>query len=676
MCGIAGVVHLRDGMAPPELELLARMASALRHRGPDEFGCYRDGRAGLAHTRLSIVDLASGQQPLANEDQSVWVVFNGEVFDFVELREQLEALGHVFRTRSDTEVIVHAWEAWGTGAFERFNGQWAIALWDAKREVLVLSRDRLGVRPLYFAEHEGRLLFASEVKSLFAERRLPRALDPIGLDETFTFWSVLPPRSMFAGVSELQPGHVLTIDVRTGARTDVAYWSPRHPEVRDHEGRDPFALSLPEATEVLRHKLAEATKLRTVRADVPVGAYLSGGLDSSLIAALGREVTPGRFQTFSVRFADDEYDEGAFQRLMVAQLGSEHAEIVVTRADIAAVFPEVIVHTERPILRTAPAPLFLLSRRVRAAGIKVVLTGEGADEMLGGYDLFREHRIRRFWARAPHSSLRPRLFERLYPYLARSPAHARGMALKFWGRGLERAGEPTFSHALRWEGTAALKRLFTPGVREEVAARDPVAELVGTLPPEFMRWDPLAQAQYLEVRTLLSPYLLCSQGDRMLMGNSVEGRFPFLDRDVVEFCNALPASYKLRVLDEKHLLKRAAVGWVPQAIIARSKQPYRAPDALAFVGTERVPEYVAELFSVAALARAGLFDPRAAHGLYRKLVERGRASTGAEPPSHADNMAFVGVLSTQLLQHAFVHAAPSTDAEVAWTTRIDRVGMR
>ncbi|HEY6006033.1 MAG TPA: asparagine synthase (glutamine-hydrolyzing) [Anaeromyxobacter sp.] len=663
MCGIGGVVALRDGLAPPSLEDLGAMAGALRHRGPDEFGLYRDTRAGLVHARLSIIDLATGQQPLSNEDGSLWIAFNGEIFNYVELREELLGLGHRFRTRSDTEVIVHAYEAWGDGAFARFNGQFAVALWDCAQQKLVLARDRLGVRPLYLCEHEGRLWFASEVKALFAGAPgLPRALDAVGLAETFTFWTVVPPQSVFRGVAELEPGHVRTVSPRGTA--DRAFWAPSYPV----EGRGAFGGSVDEAAERVRDALEQAVRLRMLRSDVPVGSYVSGGLDSSLVAALGRRVKGEKFLTFSIRFEDAEYDETEYQREVARQIESDHHEVMVRRRDIAAAFPDVVAHAERPLLRTAPAPLFLLSRLVREAGIKVVLTGEGADEMFAGYDLFREGRVRRFWGRRPGSTLRPRLLHRLYPYLARSPVAQQAMAEAFFGRGRERWRAPGFAHDIRWRSAAALQRLLHPGVRAAAQGVDVVARLLGSLPADFERWSFLAQDQYLEVRTLLSGYLLSSQGDRMLMAHSVEGRFPFLDVDVVALADSLPAEHKLRILDEKHVLKRAAAGLVPPSILRRKKQPYRAPDALSFVGAG-APEWVEEVLRPAAVAEASVFQPRAVQSLWRKCRSHGE---GAGPLSNADNMALVGVLSTQLLHALLVRAAPRPPSP-ALRTVIDRV---
>ncbi len=646
MCGIAGL--LAGGGEPPALPELRRMAGALRHRGPDEFGVYRDAACGLAHARLSVIDLATGQQPMSNEDGTLWIAYNGELYNYLELRAELAANGHRFRTRSDTEVVVHAWEAWGEQAFPRFNGQWALALWDSTRRTLVLSRDRLGVRPLYLGRHRGRLYFASEVKAIFAaDPCFPRRLDPRGIDETFTFWSPVPPQTVFQQIEELEPGHTLVLSPERSTRR--AYFLPSFP-ARGRESR----ISIDEAARAVADALERATHLRMARADVPVGCYLSGGLDSSLVAALGLRAKGRGFATFSLRFEDDEYDEGAHQRAMAGFLGSDHHEVVCRKSEIAEVFPRVVLHTERPILRTAPAPMLLLSESVRASGTKVVLTGEGADEVFAGYDLFREAKVRRFCARRPGSRWRPLLLERLYPYLARSPVALRAFSAQFFLRGLERAAEPGFSHDPRWRTASALKRLFSPAFAERLVGEDAVARLLATLPPAFRSWSELGQDQYLEMRTLLAGYVLSSQGDRMLMASSVEGRFPFLDRDVIALAAALPPEHKLKVLDEKHVLKRVARGLVPDSVLVRKKQPYRAPDAASFVAAG-VPPYAEELLSPPAVSDAGVFDATAVARLWSKC----RGAKPGSTLSNADNMALVGVLSTQLLHRQFVARCPS-----------------
>ncbi len=633
------------------------MMGAMTHRGPDEFGSYVDPHAGLAHARLSIIDLASGQQPMADVDERLWLVFNGEIFNYVELRDELIALGRRFRTRSDTEVIIQAWAQWGEAALDRFNGQWAFALWDPRARRLVLARDRVGVRPLYYAEHDGTVVFGSEVKVVFAGApELPRGWDPVGLDQSFTFWTVVAPRTVFAGVRELEPGHVRVY--QGGTVHDHAWWTPRY------DGD--FTGSLAEASEAVSAALEQATRLRMLRADVDVGSYLSGGLDSSLIATLGLAAKGEGFQTFSLRFADAEYDEGSFQKLMSERLGTTHHEVVVSRADIARVFPQVMWHAERPILRTAPAPMYLLSKLVRDHGIKVVLTGEGADEMFAGYDIFREAAVRRFWARAPQSKSRPRLLDKLYPYLARSPVSQRAMAQAFFGQGLDRWRSPGFGHDTRWRTTAAVKRLLAPAMR---GSGDAVATLLADLPGDFGGWSYLAQDQYLEVRTLLGGYLLSAQGDRMLMGNSIEGRFPFLDREVMALAGRLPDSYKLRGLDEKHVLKRLGRGLLPAEILDRPKQPYRAPDALAFVG-EGAPPWVAEMMSTDTAAAAGVFEPSAVAQLWAKC----QAKAATPQFSNTDNMSVVGVLSTHWVWRHLLAAPLSLTPPTVVRTVIERDG--
>jgi asparagine synthase (glutamine-hydrolysing) len=664
MCGIAGIVRLTSDALSPNREALLRMASALSHRGPDEFGIYLDNHAGLAHARLSIIDLSTGQQPMSDGAEATWIVFNGEIFNYVELRQELTSLGHHFRTQSDTEVIIHAYREWGDAAFERFNGQWAVALWEPSEQKLVLSRDRVGICPLHLCEHAGNLYFASEVKAIFAAGpHIPKAFDPTGISQTFTFWTIVPPHGVFQGVTELEPGHVRTY--RNGTAVERAYWVPRYPLERDSRGE--FSGSLEAAVAEVRKSLENATSLRMLRADVPVGSYLSGGLDSSLVAALGRQFAGDRFHTFSLQFEDSEYDETEFQRSMVKKLGSEHHQVMVSRNDIARVFPDVIYHSERPILRTAPAPLFLLSKLVRDHGIKVVLTGEGADEMFAGYDIFREGKVRRFWGRQPTSAMRPRLLERLYPYLARSPVSQRAMARQFFGRNLAGHRTPGFAHDTRWQTTSALRRLFSKDMHTATESIDVVRDLLDDVDGDFKYWSSLAQDQHLEIRTLLSGYLLSSQGDRMLMSHSVEGRFPFLDKDVVELANSLPSAYKLRVLDEKHVVKRAAAGLVPREILQRKKQPYRAPDALSFV-TAKAPDYIDDVLSEVAVRKANIFDPLAVTQLLKKCRSRG----GEGQFSNTDNMALVGVLSTQLLYAQFIDSPPNSFVKIKLCVDIDK----
>lgn len=636
MCGICGIATRRGTV---ELEVVRSMMSRLDHRGPDGSGWLLDHRACLGHTRLSLIDVEGGTQPLGNEDGSVWVTFNGEIFNYIELRAELVGRGHRFITRSDTEVIVHAWEEWGRGCFSRFNGQWALAIWDRRSEQLILSRDRLGVRPLYYHLGPDRIAFASEVKALFADPTIPRSIDPLGLDQVLTMWSTVAPRTPFTAISQLPPGHVAWFDA-SGFRSEP-YWSIGFPE----RGAEPEQ-DLQSNASQLRDLLVAATRLRFERSDFPVGAYLSGGVDSAITASVIRHFTDANLDTFSLRFTDTEFDEGHHQATMVKHLGTNHHDVAVTTRDIAEVFPEVVWHAETPLLRTAPAPMFLLSRLVRSNGYKVVVTGEGADEVLGGYDIYREAKVREFWARDPGSSIRDRATELLYPWLSRNPGKAPAFARSFFGAHLDPA-DPGQSHRPRWNATAALKTMLSAAMRDEIRAAD-VGDFVDTMPPGHARWDSLSRAQWLEMSTLLPGYILASQGDRMLMANSVEGRFPFLDRDVVEFAGRVAARHKLFGLEEKFLLRQAFADLVPESVRNRAKQPYRAPDAASFFADENPPDWVGDVLSRSALLASGLFEPRQVEALTTKARNRSRAF------GNTDNMRMVAVLSAQLIHHQFI----------------------
>ncbi|MCJ8054907.1 asparagine synthase (glutamine-hydrolyzing) [Shinella curvata] len=640
MCGIAGY---HGGNFSPEraADLLGRMVAALRHRGPDAEGMLISGDTGLAHTRLSIVGLADGAQPMATEDTSLAVSFNGEIFNYVELRADLAARGHRFRTTSDTEVLLKAYEARGIDCLQDFNGDFAFALHDARNRTLLLARDRMGVRPLFYAEHEGALFFASEIKALLALPGMTAQIDPLALDQVFTLWCPIPPRTAYRGIHELPPGHLML--VKDGARTIRPWWQLSFPDRADM----PPAGRKGEQVEELRALLSDATRIR-LRADVPVGAYLSGGLDSSLISALATRTVTHGLRTFSLTFRSGEHDESDWQRQMAATLDVAADSVECTTAAIAADLPAAMRHIECPILRTAPVPLHMLAARVRERGMKVVLTGEGADEIFAGYDLFREARVRRFCGGQPASTRRPRLFQRLYPYLPGLHQQTPEYLARFFAFGAEALDDPLYSHRPRFRSTAAAKLFFSADLKDTLGDYDAAADLAAQLPRDFARWHPLHQAQYLETAFLLPGYILSSQGDRVMMANGVEGRFPFLDHRVVAFAARLPPEAKLQGLREKHILKEAARGLVPEAIINRPKQPYRAPDSESFAAPG-TPAYLDDVLSPARLAESGLFNGPAVGKLKDKVL-KGQAS------GFRDNAAFIGILSTQLLGAA----APST----------------
>jgi len=636
MCGIAGVVNWSG--EPIECDVLRRMVGALRHRGPDDQGVFIDHCVGLAHARLSILDAAGGHQPMSNADRTLWITFNGEIFNYLELRCELEARGHRFITRSDTEVILHAYQEKGERCVDDFNGQWAFAIWDATKRQLFLSRDRVGVLPLFHTTVGSTFVFASEIKALFQHPRVRRALDVRALDQTFTFWAPLSPRTPFDQVSDLPPGHSMT--VTSSSACSRRYWTLDYSEQaapRD-EGQ---------CAEELLGILKDATRIR-LRSDVPVGAYVSGGLDSATITSLITENTATPLRTFSVTFDDPQLDEREFQRQVVCALDTEHTDFRCSRGDIGATFPDVVWHAERPLLRTAPAPMFLLSNLVRQHGYKVVLTGEGADEMFGGYDLFKEAKIRRFCARRPQSQIRPLLLKRLYPYLPELQSQSTPYLQAFFPISPDACASPFFSHQPRWNMTSGLKRFLSPEIRSQLTAYDGYRELRLSLPRDYDAWDGFSQAQYLEASSLLPGYILSSQSDRVAMAHGVESRYPFLDHRVIEFAARLPPNLKMKGLSEKYLLKRSVAHLVPDAILRRRKQPYRAPDAKSFFDASALREYVTDVLSPQRVRDYGVFAPDAVQSLVKKAY--------STPVLTArDDMALVAIVSTQLLVKRFIH---------------------
>jgi asparagine synthase (glutamine-hydrolysing) len=642
MCGVVGIFQRDDGPAPARADL-ERMLAQVRHRGPDAAGLFQDDEVGLGLARLSIIDLEGGLQPLCNEDGSVWVICNGEVFNYVELRAELEGRGHRFRTSSDCETIVHLYEELGSGFVHRLNGQFACAVWDRRRGKLLLVRDRLGIRPLFYAQAGGRLLFASEIKALLSDPVVSRELDPVGLAQVFTYWAPLPPRTMFRQVRSLRPGHMLELSRRSSRLSQ--YWKL---EFGHQLGRDDEE----EAAAQLRSLLADATRIR-LRADVPVGSYLSGGLDSAVVTALARRQTTADLHTFGVAFDDGHFDESGHQERVARELATEHHTLHCSARDIGEALPEVVWHAETPLLRSAPVPLYLLAEQVHSMDLKVVLTGEGADEFQLGYDIFKEASARAFWARDPGSRLRPRLLRRLYADVPEMSEVPQAYLEAFFGVGLDQVEDPSFSHMVRWANGRRLLKYLSPEVRRAFdAARQ--EDLQALLAGQDREWEILARAQYNEAVTFLDPYLLSSQGDRVAMAHAVEGRFPFLDVRVVEYSNSLPARLKMHGLSEKTLLRRAVADLVPRSALERPKRPFRAPIQAAFSGLA-APDYAAELLDPGLLAAGGYLQPAAVANLAAKL---GRGERLSEP----DNMALMGVVSFGLLEAAFAPGASGWQA--------------
>ncbi|MGH8260248.1 MAG: asparagine synthase (glutamine-hydrolyzing) [Steroidobacteraceae bacterium] len=629
MCGIAG----RYG---PRLDSVAgdaglrEMLRALRHRGPDEAGMYLSERLCMGTVRLSIVGISSGQQPVCDEAGRYCLCYNGEVYNHIELRRELAALGYRFVTNSDTEVVLQAWRAWGDACLLRLNGPFAFALYDSLEDTLYLVRDRYGKRPLFYARHGDDLLFASEMKAFLAVADFPFEFDPQQLSSVLTLWTPLGEQSSFKQVKQVPQGCYVEL-------------SRERISLRRYYEQD-FASSFSfdceqQAIASLGVVLRNAVELR-LRSEVEVGMYLSGGLDSSILASILAEQVDGRLRTYSVTFDDTEFDESADQLTVASHVDSRHRALHVTDDMIVSHFPAAAFHAEVPLFRTALVPMYLLSRMVHDDGIKVVMTGEGADEAFLGYDLFKETLLRRDWNALSEAEKIERL-GKLYPYLRHYRESGGSELLGLYQQFSVERFAGLFSHELRIQNGLFSRRLL----RVRGSGLDAVQELIAQH-PYFPRLSSIEKAQWLEYQTLLPGYLLSSQGDRMALAHSVENRCPFLDPRVVELSAAANLKFDDGA-DEKYLLRKAFFGQLPPAILAKRKYPYRAPDARAFVRGR--PEYLELILSDSELRKNDILDAAFCRRLVDKIFR-----AAADRVSTKEDQAFIFLLSTCILHHQFV----------------------
>jgi len=623
--------------------VVRRMARALVHRGPDEEGfLFRPGLA-LASRRLSIVGLADGQQPVCNEDQSVFTVFNGELFDYVEQRAELAARGHRLRTHCDTEIIPHLWEESQEGMFDRLRGQFAIALYDARHHRLTIGRDRFGICPLYWTRQGDWLLFASEIKGLLASGMVPAKADLRGLDQVFTFAAMPGPLTCFDGVRMLLPAHYLQITPATDGGTapvirECCYWRMDFPNQGDEDPRaDPRQLA-----DELEDLLLKAVA-RRLRADVPVGAYLSGGLDSSMIVAMACRLKGPAINTYTIRVDDPALDELSAANLSARHIGTKPPVVQDFRAsDALAMYPQLIQAAEAPVIDTSCAALLMLARRVHACGQKVVLTGEGADEWLAGYPWYKIAKLFDMLDLIPGmrlSNLARRAYLRLYQ-VPQYPA------------GFRDALEKSVGGPNAWidsYGVLALSKLrfYAAPMREVLEHSHPWDDL-GLDPVRARRWHPLNRGLWVGARVTLAGHLLQAKGDRVAMHSSVEARYPFLDEAVFDFTARLHPSWKLHGFRDKHLLRLVADRWLPPAIARRHKVIFRAP--LDSFHLDPEPPFVADLLSGESLRRTGYFDVAAVHH-WRKAYRDMRPGS---LPRLSIEMGLVAVVATQLWHHTFL----------------------
>ena len=643
MSGIAGIV-LND-TAGVSLDSLGRMAAVIRHRGPDGYGFYCGRKVGLAHVALNTIDSIGVGQPIANEDGQIILACGGEVFNHTELRRELEARGHLFRTRSHVEVILHGYEEWGPNLLQRLDGQFALALYDRNRETLLVARDRFGVRPLFYAQRDGDLYFGSEVKAILASGAVEPALDPRGLDEVLKFGAARPPRTPFSGIAALEPGTY-------GIWKDGAFWLRHY-----------YELDYPEASaesvdvvEQLDEIMLRSVGMR-LRSQLGVGTYLSGGLNSSITASLARSASVDRVQSFSITSATSEFDESYYQDEVARAVGSVHRTLAVPPDTIAHSFPAVLWHTETPLLETAPALMFHLAKLTRESGVTVAIGGEGGNELFLGNDLFKEVSVRRFCLRRPDSVVRRRLFDRVYSY-----PHADHHQIA--RQDLLDAAEPSdplFSH-LPLFLSSSIEDFYERDFKARIGGLDVICELRASLPTRFFGWSPLNKAAYLEMTTRLSPCVMSSYGDRMTTAHGLEGRYPFLDHRVFEFAAALPTGSRLRGLRDKEILRRWAARILPREIACARRSINRASEARLFFSAD-APSWVHAQLSREALERVGIFSPAAVSGLVQRWHAGATATLG-------EQRAMIGVLSTQLWHSQFldrtlfVQPLPVRDAAV------------
>ena len=638
MCGIAGFYQFNQN-TNKKITTLRRMLTRIKHRGPDESGIYLSDVVGMGSVRLSIIDLSTGTMPLSNEDESLWIVFNGEIFNYIELKDDLLAKNHTFRTNSDTEVIVHLYEEYGPEFLNKLNGQFAIAIWDKNKQELLLARDRVGIRPLFYTTVNNSFVFASEIKSILEFPEFNPVISAKALSEYFTFWTSLSSNTIFEDVFEVPPGAYMTIN--SSGKTIINYWELPITKPNAYK-----YTNIDEAAKDFETIFSDAVKLR-LRADVQVAAYLSGGIDSSITTSFIKKITPESLRTFSIGFTEKDFDESSFQIIARDYFNTQHSSVTCSPKDISENFKDVVWHSEAPLLRTAPVPMSILAKSVRDHNIKVVITGEGADELFGGYNIFKETKIKHFWAKDPQSKYRPLLLKKLYPYIPQISNASGNMLKMFFGYKLNDTNSPIYSHLLRWNNTSRINNYLSKSYKERVRNYDAISVVEEQLNEKLDGYDYLTKAQWIELNFFMSKYLLSSQGDRMAMANSVEGRYPFLDHRVIEFSMQLHPDLKLKGLNEKYLLKKMMKGRLPEEILNRSKQAYRAPIRSTFF-SEEMPVYLKEMLSEEKVVDFGIFNPKFVNQLKKKMKLDKQIS-------EIDNMAITAILSTQILHDLFIN---------------------
>ena len=586
MCGIAGIFNPNGLKVSKNNSLkIKKMVMALHHRGPDEQGALLSKICHLGHARLSIIDIDNGQQPMITKKKRYAITYNGEIYNHPELRKVLIGKGYKFNTNCDTEVLLYLYQEYKEKMLPLINGQFAFGIIDFKKKNLFLARDRFGIRPCFYATMNGNFYFASSIKSILQNKEILDDFNYKAYYQLISLWAPLSENSFFTSINSLEPGYFINQSLDGFKKNN--YWDLDFPS--NYEER-----SLKEWKTIVKEKISDSVKLR-LRSDVPVGSYLSGGLDSCIILDLAINTHNYPVESFSITFDDPSFDESKFQMSMTKHLSCNNHSEQINNAKIADSFEKVIRHSEQPIYRTAPAPLFCLSSLVNSKNYKVVLSGEGADEIAWGYNIFKETLIRSNLGKNKNSSKWLEYLPSLYPYLNQYNSRYINFLKAFYLKSLGNPHSPLFSHQIRISnGKNVLKFLKKDLQSEFIDNKDYEDSLINWIPKKFNKFSPLQKAQYIEMKTLLSGYLLSSQGDRMSMAHSIEGRYPFLDHNVVELFTKIPENLKLRKMNEKFILKKAFSKNIPNKIIKRPKQPYRAPEALSLISNKMQRKYFNE----------------------------------------------------------------------------------
>ncbi|MNW42081.1 Asparagine synthetase [glutamine-hydrolyzing] 3 [compost metagenome] len=586
MCGICGTFNLENDLA--DISIIQEMAQRLHHRGPDDTGFYVHENVGLGIKRLSIIDLVGGHQPIFNETKKITLVCNGEIFNYKELRQMLINKGHQFSCHSDVEVIIHLYEEYGFEFLNKLNGQFAFALYDQEKKRLFCARDQMGIAPFFYTINEGVFVFSSEIKAILAHPHIPRRVNLLALDQMMHFPGYLSPNTMFKGIQSLAPGHYICIEMGRPS-TIRKYWDLNFQKETQRYSDDYYIEYLDE--------LLDKSIAYRLQADVPIGLYVSGGLDSSIIAAKAAKYCPNVcFHAYSIDFDSKDMSEKIHQNAMTQSINCKHYERKITGHDIASLLEKVVYYSESPLKETYNTASYLLSSLVNSTSEKVILTGEGADELFAGYVGYQFDKYRRQNPSYGHN------------------IHEQEIRRQLWN-------DPQFMYErdhYKWSETC--NALYSSSVQQELAVVNAIhstnldIHMMGEL-------DDVQRRSYIDFKLRLADHLISDHGDRMAYANSIEARYPFLDINVVEFACSIPSDLKLRNFTEKYILKQLAKGQVPQQIIKRKKFAFVAPGSPDILRTNK--EFVTDILSYETIKRQGFFNADIVEQLKTSYLKEG-----------------------------------------------------